>query len=93
MKNLKLYLHFYYSKFFISLSLGAFVILRYQIPKLAFISFFLASLLVWVYHHFINDIKKQSLYFYFNLGLSEIKLYLFTFFLNLFILTVLNLIV
>ena len=93
MKKLRPYLQFYYSKFFISLALGLFVILRYQIPKLAYKGFFLASLLVWMYHHFVNDRKKQSLYFYFNLGISELKLYLFTLFLNLAVLIIVNLLV
>ena len=90
MKKLNPYLLFYFGKFFLSLAFSFFVLVWYRIPTLAFITLTLVSLLIWFYHHYLNDKKKQSLYFYFNLGISELKLYLFTFCLNLLILISIN---
>ncbi len=93
MKNLKSYFHFYFSKFFISLAFGIIILMTIKIFPLAFISLILSSLLVWFIQHYINDKKKQTLYFYFNQGISEFKLYLFTFTVNLTILIIINYIV
>jgi hypothetical protein len=90
MRKLKLYFHFYKSKFFITLVFCLFILIKYQNLLLALISLTLASLGVWFVQHYINDKKKESLYFYFNSGISEFKLYFFTFVVNLSILIITN---
>ena len=57
---------------------------------LAILALISTTLLVWFYQHFINDKENQDLYFYYNLGLTELKLYSFTFLINLIILISIN---
>ncbi len=87
MKILKLYFLFYKTTFFPPLALALFALLKLNIMLLATIALLTATLLVWSYQRFVNDKKKKTLYFYYNLGLTELKLYTFVFIINLFIIT------
>lgn len=90
MRKIKIYFHFYRNKFFIPLVFGVFILVFSHVFILAFISLMLASVGVWFLNHYIDDRKKQRLYFYFNQGISESKLYIFTFIINLAILIIIN---
>lgn len=87
-KKLKLYLYFFKGKFFIPLIFSVFIVYTFQLLFLGFMGLACTSVFVWFYHHYLNDIKKQHLYFYFNFGLSELQLYIFTFILNLILLLI-----
>jgi hypothetical protein len=86
MKKMKLYFLFYKAKFLPPLVLALFALLKFKIMPLAVIALITATLLIWFYQRFINDRKKQNMYFYYNLGLTELKLYTFVIFINLTIL-------
>ncbi len=90
MKKLQLYFLFYKTKFFLPLALTLFVVFKYKMMPLAVLALLTASLLVWFYQNFINDAKKEKLYFYYNMGITELKLYAFVFFINLIITITLN---
>ena len=57
---------------------------------LALIAMIVTTLLVYFYDRFIEDRKREKLHFYYNLGITELKLYAFIFFINLFIITITN---
>ena len=63
---------------------------NFKIMPLSILVLIATTLLIWFYQNFINDKKKQSLYFYYNLGLTELKLYSFTFLMNLILLICIN---
>lgn len=86
MKRIHLYLHFFKRKFVFPLIAAIFALLYTEISTIAIITLIAATILVWFYERFINDRKKESFYFYYNLGLSELKLYISLFFINLIIL-------
>ena len=90
MKTLQLYFLFYKTTFFPPLALTLFVVLKYKMMPLALLALLTASLLVCFYQNFINDSKKEKLYFYYNMGITELKLYAFVFFINLIITITLN---
>jgi len=90
MKKTPIYFHFYKEKFAFPLGLSLFTLFGFRIMPLAVMALITATLLIWFYQRFINDKKKQSLYFYYNLGMTEIKLYSFLLFINLIILTGIN---
>ena len=92
MKSLKLYFLFFKSNFLFPLVLSVFASLYSQNSAQGVITLVVASIMVWFYERFINDSKKQKLYFYFNFGISEFKLHLFTFCINLFLLIMINLV-
>jgi len=83
MKNLKIYFLFYKTKFLPPLALALFTLLKFKVIQLAVLALLTTTILIWVYQRLINDKKKESLYFYYNLGLTELKLYAFIFFINL----------
>lgn len=89
MRKIKSYFHFYLGKFFIPFAFSLFILISFKTFFFMFLSLTLSSLVLWFIHHYINDRKKQTLYFYFNQGISELKLYLFTFILNLAVLIIL----
>ncbi|TVZ57191.1 hypothetical protein OD91_2501 [Lutibacter sp. Hel_I_33_5] len=76
--------------FFPPLGLALFTLLKFKAMPLAFFILISTTLLLWLYQRYINDPKNKNLYLYFNLGLTQIKLYSFTFFLNIIILTIVN---
>ena len=90
MKTLQLYFLFYKTTFFLPLALTLFVVLKYRMMPLAVLALFTASLLVWFYQNFISDPKKEKLYFYYNLGITELSLYTFVFIINLISVTIIN---
>ena len=90
MNNIKLYFLFYKSKFLPSLALAVFTLLQFKIMFLAVLSLIISTFLIWFYQRFIGDKKKKELYFYYNLGFTEIKLYTFIFFINFGLLIVTN---
>ena len=92
MKKLKLYFIFYKNKFAFPLAISLFALYSSKIIPLTILTLVFSTLLIWFYQRFINDKKKQSLYFYYNLGLTETKLYSFTFLVNLFLLICINII-
>ena len=55
---------------------------------LSITSLILTSIIIWFYNHYINDPKKEKLYLYLNQGISETKLYIFTFLLNLLVIII-----
>ena len=90
MKTLKLYFLFFKTKFLPPLTLAIFVLIKYQLMLLALIAMIVTTLLVYFYDRFIEDRKREKLHFYYNLGITELKLYAFIFFINLFIITITN---
>mgnify|MGYP006085769999 CR=1 FL=1 len=90
MKKTTLYFYFYKEKFAFPLSLSLAALFRFRIMPLATMALLASTLLIWFYQRFINDKKKQTMYFYYNLGLTEFKLYAFLFFINLVILIGIN---
>ena len=90
MKKIQLYFLFYKSKFAFPLAISLFALYSLKIMPLAILILIATTLLIWFYQRFINDKKKQSLYFYYNLGLTELKLYSFTFLINLILLICIN---
>ncbi|CAL2102025.1 membrane protein of unknown function [Tenacibaculum sp. 190130A14a] len=92
-KKLRLYFLFYRTKFFLSLAFSLFILLKLKAFFWVLIALITAVITTWFYHRFINDRKKQTLYFYYNFGLTEFKLYSFIFFLNFFLLVCINLII
>lgn len=90
MKTLKLYFIFYKTSFFPPLALALFTLLKFNIMLLATVALITATFLVWSYQRFISDKKKEKLYFYYNLGITELKLHLFVFFINITILVSTN---
>ncbi|WP_155995107.1 hypothetical protein [Tenacibaculum ovolyticum] len=86
MKTLKLYFIFYKTSFLPPLALAIYALLKFNIMLLATVALTTATFLVWGYQRFISDKKKEKLYFYYNLGITELKLHLFVFFINLTIL-------
>ena len=83
MKKLKLYFLFYKTHFLLPLGLALFALLRFRIMPLAVIVLLITTVTIWFYQRFIDDRKKQKLYFYYNLGFTELKLYGFVFCINL----------
>lgn len=90
MKKINLYFLFYKKKFAFPLALSLFTLFSLRVMPLAVMILSATTLLIWFYQRFINDKKKQALYFYYNLGLTELKLYTFLFFINLIILIGIN---
>jgi len=90
MKKINLYFLFYREKFLVPLALSLFTLFNFRIMPLAVITLSSTTLLIWFYQHFLTDKKKQTLYFYYNLGATEFKLYTFVFFINLIILIGIN---
>ena len=90
MKKITLYFYFYKEEFAFPLGLSLFALLSFRIMPLATLTLTVGTLLIWFYQRYINDKKKQTMYFYYNLGVTEFKLYTFLFFINLAILTSIN---
>jgi hypothetical protein len=90
MKKINHYFLFYKTKFLPPLSLALFTLLKFRIMLLAVITLLATTILIWFYQRYINDKKKQALYFYYNLGLTELKLFTFLFFINLILLIGIN---
>ena len=90
MKKLKLYFLFYKTIFLPPIALAIFALLRYGEMFYGVVALVTTSILVWFYRHFIDDRKQEKLYFYYNLGLTEIKLYGFVFCINLILLICAN---
>ena len=90
MKKIRLYFLFYKSKFTIPLAVGLFALYASRVLSFAILLLSITTLVIWFYQYFINDKKKKSLYFYYNLGLTELQLYLFTFLLNTILLIGIN---
>lgn len=90
MKKFRLYFHFFKSKFFLPLVFSFYISTLEKTFTLSIFTLILLSIITWFYNHYLNDSKKQKLYMYFNLGICELKLYLFTFFINLILLLSLN---
>lgn len=90
MKNLKIYFLFYKTKFLLPLVFALFTLLKFKMKQLAALALLATTILIWFYQRFSNDKKKKSLYFYYNLGLTEFKLYAFIFFINLVLLICTN---
>ena len=86
MKRILLYFHFYKRKFIFPLIAAIFALIYTEISTIAIITLIAATILIWFYERYLNDRKKESLYFYLNLGVSELKLYTFLCFVNLIIL-------
>ncbi|MFD2568982.1 hypothetical protein [Pseudotenacibaculum haliotis] len=91
MKKLRLYLIFYKSTFLFPLIVSVLAFAKEKHIGTAIFALFFATLGIFFYNHFIDDPKKQRLYFFFNHGISETKLYGFIFVLNALFLTALNL--
>ena len=90
MRNLKLYFIFYKTKFLFPLLSSIFALFYTNIISIAVITLLAATILVWFYITFLEDRKKTTLYFYYNLGISDFNLYSFVFFVNFIILIGLN---
>lgn len=90
MKKLKLYLLFYKTKFLLPLALAIAILYIFRVMPLTVFSLVIATIGYWFYEHFINDKKKEKLYFYYNFGLTESRLYLFVFLINLIVVMSIN---
>ena len=90
MRKLKLYFHFYRTKFLVPLAFATAILYVFRVMQLAIFSLITATIGYWFYERFINDKKKEKLYFYYNLGITETKLYLFVIFINLIVVMSIN---
>ena len=90
MKKINLYFLFYKTNFLPPLCLALFTLLKFRIMSLAVLVLLATTILVWFYKHYINDKKKQRLYFYYNLGFTALQLLTFLFFINLILLIGIN---
>jgi hypothetical protein len=90
MKKINLYFHFYKNKFAFPLALSLFTLFSLGFMPLSVMILAATTFLIWFYQKFINDKKNQTLYFYYNLGLTELKLYTFLFFINMIVLISIN---
>ncbi|WP_347175203.1 hypothetical protein [Polaribacter uvawellassae] len=90
MKKINLYFYFYKNKFAFPLALSLFILFSLRAMPLAVLTLAATTFLIWFYQKFINDQKNQTLYFYYNLGITELKLYTFLFFINMIVLISIN---
>ncbi len=90
MKKINLYFQFYKNKFAFPLTLSLFTLFSLRIMPLAVLTLAATTFLIWFYQKFINDQKNQTLYFYYNLGITELKLYTFLIFINMIVLISIN---
>ena len=89
MKKIRFYLIFYKSKFAFPLFLSVFLLFKSGNIGITLFTLLFSTLALFFYERFLGDPKKKELYFFFNQGISVIKLYGFTLLLNALFLTIL----
>lgn len=87
---MSLYFLFLKEKIASPIASALFALLISRNLSLSILTLLISLLILWVIERFINDPNKKKLYFYFNFGKTELKLYSFVFLISFFLLGISN---
>jgi len=81
-QKFSLYFRFYSRTFLPPLFASLFVYFQNGFKGLSILVLAVTLCILFLYRRFLDDPRRKQLYFYFNLGMTELKLYGFVFLVN-----------